>query len=129
VKAKIVTDGEGKPYGVRISCPGCGDHHVLVTVSGHGAQWSWNGDLRQPTFSPSLLVTSGHYANGRETPDPAGCYCTTDEDFGPWACYRCHSFIRAGRIQFLGDCTHALAGQTVDLPDLAIDAPAEAAST
>ena len=22
-----------------------------------------------------------------------------------------------GRIQFLGDCTHHLAGQTVDLPD------------
>lgn len=22
-----------------------------------------------------------------------------------------------GRIQFLNDCTHALAGQTVDLPD------------
>ena len=29
----------------------------------------------------------------------------------------CHSFIRDGRIQFLGDCTHHLAGQTVDLPD------------
>ena len=26
--------------------------------------------------------------------------------------------IRAGRMQFLGDCTHALAGQTIDLPDL-----------
>jgi len=30
----------------------------------------------------------------------------------------CHSFIRDGKIQFLGDCTHALAGQTVDLPEL-----------
>jgi hypothetical protein len=26
-------------------------------------------------------------------------------------------FVTDGRIQFLGDCTHALAGQTVDLPD------------
>jgi hypothetical protein len=25
---------------------------------------------------------------------------------------------RPGRIQFLGDCTHALAGQTVDLPEI-----------
>lgn len=24
--------------------------------------------------------------------------------------------VRGGRIEFLGDCTHALAGQTVDLP-------------
>lgn len=28
----------------------------------------------------------------------------------------CHSFIRDGQIQFLSDCTHALAGQTVPLP-------------
>jgi hypothetical protein len=29
----------------------------------------------------------------------------------------CHSFITDGRIQFLGDCTHRLAGQTVPIPD------------
>lgn len=120
-RGKLVTDGEGKPYGVRINCPGCGDHHVLPTTAGHGARWTWNGDLERPTFSPSLLVTSGHYAKGRETPDPAGCYCNADEDFGPWACYRCHSFIRDGRIQFLSDCTHAMAGQTVDLPEVEAD--------
>lgn len=26
-------------------------------------------------------------------------------------------FIRDGQIQFLGDCTHALAGKTVPLPE------------
>ena len=30
----------------------------------------------------------------------------------------CHSHVREGRIQFLSDCTHALVGQTVDLPDI-----------
>lgn len=29
----------------------------------------------------------------------------------------CHSFVVDGRMQFLGDCTHALAGQMVDIPD------------
>lgn len=29
----------------------------------------------------------------------------------------CHSFVIDGRIQFLGNCMHKLAGQTVDLPD------------
>jgi hypothetical protein len=29
----------------------------------------------------------------------------------------CHSFVTDGRIQFLEDCTHELAGQTVDLPE------------
>ncbi len=28
----------------------------------------------------------------------------------------CHTFVTDGRIQFLGDCTHVMAGQTVDLP-------------
>jgi len=30
----------------------------------------------------------------------------------------CHSYVTDGRIQFLADCTHALAGLTVDLPEL-----------
>lgn len=33
-------------------------------------------------------------------------------------CVVCHSFVTAGRIEFLPDCTHALAGQTVDLPEI-----------
>ena len=28
----------------------------------------------------------------------------------------CHSFVRAGQIEFLGDCTHEFAGQTVPMP-------------
>jgi len=28
-----------------------------------------------------------------------------------------HALYSGGRIQFHGDCHHALAGQTVDLPD------------
>lgn len=31
---------------------------------------------------------------------------------------RCHSFVRDGKIEFLSDSTHKLAGQTVDLPPL-----------
>lgn len=30
---------------------------------------------------------------------------------------RCHMYIREGKIQFLSDCSHALAGQTVEMPD------------
>jgi hypothetical protein len=29
----------------------------------------------------------------------------------------CHSYVTDGKIQFLNDCTHELAGQTVDLPE------------
>lgn len=30
----------------------------------------------------------------------------------------CHYFIRGGKIEFCGDSTHNLSGQTVDLPDI-----------
>ena len=33
-------------------------------------------------------------------------------------CQRCHSFVRDGKIRFLADSYHELAGQTVDLPEV-----------
>jgi len=73
-------------------CPGCGYGHA-VRIKGSEPVWQWNGDLNKPTFSPSLLVN------------------------GTWAEKRCHSFIRDGKIQFLGDCFHHLKGQTVEPPE------------
>lgn len=72
---------------VLIWCPGCDEAH------GCDSRWKFNGDYERPTFEPSLLVAQS---------DPTA---------------RCHSFIRDGRIQFLSDSHHALAGQTVDLPE------------
>lgn len=97
-------------------CP-CGDVHTL-TVGGPGATWTWNGDTEKPTFSPSVLVRSGHYVP-RKPGEPESCWCTYakehPEEKLPFGCYLCHSFVRDGMVQFLGDCTHALAGQTVPL--------------
>lgn len=84
-------------------CPGCDSAHNLK-VEGEGA-WSWNGSLVRPTFTPSIKVT------WPANPD-------AEEEFKEWRTERiCHSFVKDGRIQFLPDCTHKLAGQTVDLPD------------
>jgi len=71
-------------------CPGCNDLHVINNT------WTFNGDVGKPTFNPSVLVN-------RNKLNPAMPVC--------------HSFIRDGKIQFLNDCTHGLAGQTVDLDD------------
>lgn len=103
MKAKRVVDQGGREYGYRISCPGCkaaGAHpmHILTTGADKPARWQFNGDLERPTFTPSLLC---RYPWGEERREIV-----------------CHSFITDGRIQFLGDSTHPLAGQTVDLPDL-----------
>lgn len=86
-------------------CPGCREMHtVSVSQKNHsGASWSFDGNLQAPTFNPS-------YNRRVNTPDM--------KEYQPDAGTSiCHSFVRAGRIQFLGDCTHALKGQTVDLPD------------
>jgi hypothetical protein len=57
---------------------------------GINSTWQFNGDVEKPTISPSILATG------------AGT---------------CHCFIKDGKIQFLDDCTHALKGQTVDVPE------------
>jgi hypothetical protein len=106
---------------VAFDCPGCGEVHVLpVGPSGDGQQrpiWGFNGDFARPTFTPSVLATNGHHMQGHTKPD---CWCNYESRTGkpaPFKCGVCHSFVIDGQIQFLGDCTHALAGQTVPLPD------------
>ena len=92
---------------IMFQCPGCkGAHGIHVVAAGWiGPTWSFNGDGNRPTFSPSVLVTTGRAVDPNFVPE---------EGDPPEVC---HSFVTDGRIQFLGDCTHALAGQTVDLPD------------
>ena len=88
-------------------CPGCkSGHEIAVTKkNASGAKWTFNGDPVGPTFSPSVnLKVNTPDMGARYLPDVPSTVC--------------HHFIRDGRIEFLGDCTHALRGQTVDLPDV-----------
>lgn len=98
-------------------CPGCEGGHA-VRVAGDHPVWGWNGSLDAPTFTPSILLRSGHYYTERPSET---CWCTYNaehpEDPAPFRCTVCHSFVTDGKIQFLGDCTHNLAGQTVELPE------------
>lgn len=78
-------------------CPGCKFHHHLQIERGStnpdGPIWEWNGDMEKPTFAPSLMVNAG-----------------TEQ--------QCHLFLREGRISYLNDSHHELAGRTVALVDL-----------
>jgi hypothetical protein len=88
-------------------CPGCnGAHQVRVGGSG----WGFNGDYDRPTFTPSVLVRGT-----RRLTDGEVQRIIDGEKIKPEPLV-CHSFVRDGQIQFLGDCTHALANQTVPLP-------------
>lgn len=64
--------------------------------------WTWNGSVDKPTLRPSVL------SRGIELDDDLN-------DLGP---YTCHSWINDGCAQFLDDCSHKFAGQTVDLLDV-----------
>lgn len=102
---------EGVRYGMAFDCPGCSLTHVVNVARYPSAPaafpvWRWNNSMEIPTFEPSLSVTCGPWKD--ESPAPA--------NYGPDGILRCHSFVREGRIQFLSDCTHALAGQTMELP-------------
>lgn len=71
-------------------CPGCEYDH-FIRVIGEGSNWKVTGvEDDAPTVTPSILV------HGK---------------------YRCHSFIKNGKIQYLNDCTHHLVGKTIDIPD------------
>jgi hypothetical protein len=105
--------------GYSFLCPRCGGVHAIHT-SPDG--WTFNGDVHRPTFSPSVLVRIGHHAPHFKEGDNCWCSYNAEQEAkgeapAPFRCGICHSYVTEGRIQFLGDCTHALAGQTVELPD------------
>lgn len=80
-------------------CPGCEcSHEVRVVEKDNNERqtWEWNGSMESPTFKPSILCHFGNHQGHKV----------------------CHSFVTDGKIQFLADCTHKLAGQTVDLPNV-----------
>jgi hypothetical protein len=78
-------------------CPGCDGPHWIRVNSSESPSWSLTGTTENPTISPSILV---RWDEGEERKP---CVC--------------HSFIREGRIEYLSDCTHAMASNTVDIPD------------
>lgn len=85
---------------IGFKCPGCGRDHWIQHGADDGPNWGWNGSLDNPTFTPSVLVTYEGVDAGKDGAPPAVC----------------HSFVTDGQIQYLSDCTHNLAGQTVELP-------------
>lgn len=70
-------------------CPGCEFYHR------YDSRWTFNGNLDKPSFTPSLL---NHYPG------------VTDRQ-------RCHMYVTDGKMIFLSDCTHDLAGHTVEMED------------
>ena len=92
-------------------CPGCKASHYIPTKNREHPNWGFNGNLDAPTFTPSILVTSGKYV--KDQGEESRKYYE-EKNYGGV----CHSFVSNGFIQFLTDCTHELKGQTVELPEM-----------
>lgn len=93
-----IAETMNEPGDYTFECPACKCHHFFRTNEYRhgGAMWDFNGDFEKPTVRPSIFV------------NPQG------HSYTP----KCHSFISDGKIQYLNDCTHELAGQTVELPNI-----------
>jgi len=85
-------------------CPGCDSAHMVSE--------SWQINTETATISPSVLVYGSKKLINE---DLTGDALTAPENVTTTP--RCHSFVTNGQIQYLDDSTHALAGQTVELPD------------
>lgn len=78
-----------------VRCPACDEPHAFDT------RWTFvNNDHENPTFTASMLV---RYQTG----DPADAKSNQV----------CHSLLTNGVWNYLGDCTHAMKGQSVPAPD------------
>ena len=97
-----VVNQAGELIGYAAKCPACaamphgGSIHIFSLKMATGTPgWAFNGNMERPTFSPSMLARSRD-GEGND--------------------HVCHSFLRDGRWEYLSDCGHAMAGQTVDVP-------------
>jgi hypothetical protein len=99
-------------------CPGCDTAHRIVFWQADGQTgpvWDWDGNETAPTISPSILCHGSVFLHddGTQCANWHEDYQTESHTQGP-----CHSFLRAGRWEFLSDSAHHLAGQTVDMVPL-----------
>lgn len=97
--------------GLMFVCPGCECNHMIRYGIGDGPRWTWNNDADSPTFTPSILV---RYTKTLVSTEEAKALMANREEI-PHKDMVCHSFVTDGSIQYLGDCTHDLAGQTVPM--------------
>lgn len=91
--AKLSRTNHKGQIGYMFRCPGCECAHLYI-VEGEGAKWKFDGNEERPTFNPSLVT----WGKGDKSD-------------------LCHLYVKDGRIEFLSDCKHAMAGKTVDMED------------
>lgn len=104
--AVITTRGQTIEDGRRayFYCPACDTLHAFAIErpAGHEPCWRFDGNEDAPTFWDSYLSYYTHPETKKRVT-------------------LCHLHLKAGRISYLNDCPHRMAGQTIDLPEIPED--------
>lgn len=74
--------------------------------------WSWNGDTERPTLKPSILSKGQRELTAEEV---ARLHAGEELNLPPAVC---HTWVTDGVAQYLADCTHEFAGQSLPLNDV-----------
>lgn len=77
-------------------CPGCKEIHGVPVP-----RWTFDGNVDAPSFSPSVR----HYE-------------LENKELGIPEKTTCHYWVKEGRLEFVGDSDHELAGKTVPMVEL-----------
>lgn len=85
-----------------IWCPACDEAHQFTVPP-----WGYDGNFDCPTITGSILVNAVQWAGG----SPNRKRLHTVDAGQPTIC---HSFVNQGTWDYLGDCTHIYAGQTLE---------------
>jgi hypothetical protein len=93
-------------------CPACDEYHAVKVNNPNDYSWGWNGSEESPTITPSILVRGT-----KPITDDEAERIMRGEHIEPMPTV-CHSFVADGKIQYLSDCSHFMAGETVELPNM-----------
>lgn len=102
----VLRRGEGRYFHW---CPACLEMHPLPD------SWTFDGNLERPTFTPSFKHSGHQLERG---PDGTWTGEWVRDGSGAPIPSVCHYVLTAGVLHFQADCTHALAGQAVPLPEI-----------
>ena len=84
-------------------CHGCKINHTY-SIDDNG--WHFNGDIENPSFTPSLLnqtpILSNEIIDGKIVEKMK-------------MINRCHLFVTNGKIHYCSDCDHEFAGKTMPM--------------
>lgn len=90
-------------------CPACKEMHPLPD------SWQFNGNIEKPTFTPSFK-----HEGLKTVRDSNGVWLGEWERDSQGNTIKevCHYILTDGILNFCGDCTHSMAGQSVPLAAL-----------